>query len=638
MNISEHYGFNLPSYSDTSDIEKLSDNFKTTDKELYRQKLIDDNLERDKVETSAFNAHKIASILDHPDNSVTDTKIGERSVGATKGLLQPLFTAIANVITAIVGGTEWNSVPDTTLKSAKLHMDSKINPHTTTAEQVGTYTKAAIDAKDKAINDAATAHYSDNDRHINSGERPKWNDKYTKSEVDNKFSMLETNTDWKESVATFADIAKTYPTPQDGWTVNTRDTDYTYRYSGTSWVIISANAIPKATASVDGLQTKENVADVNANTANRHNHNNKAVLDAITNALINTWNTVTEKLNLTGGTLTGFLTLHAAPTANMHAANKKYVDDIASGKGNGDMLKTVYDKNNDGIVDNAALLGGLASGEFCRINDARLSDTRPANGGTSTAAYKIVEADTRNDNQTPAWYMSNHGKTVVYEFKYTTAIGLKSSFSEVPIYGEMSTYTSWGDASGNRPVQLITCDTGLYFRTSASDAAWNAWQKIWTGTNNGGNANTLDNLDSTAFAKAKTITLAELNSTNLTSGIYNIEKISLSPVGLPGDHAHVFVGGDSRYQGQFDAQLSIPYYDGIMNGVWYRVANGVNYPVFRRIDDYSNLVNKPQSLPASDVYTWAKQPAKPSYTASEVSALPINGTAVAANSIDGGIY
>ncbi|MEG0764208.1 MAG: hypothetical protein RR424_10340 [Oscillospiraceae bacterium] len=406
MNISEHYGFNLPSYSDASDIEKLSDNFKATDKELYRQKLIDDNLQRDKAETSAFNAHKVASILDHPDNSVTDVKIGERSIGSTKGLLQPLFTAIANAIAAIVGGTEWNSVPDTTLKSAKLHMDSKINPHVTTAEQVGTYTKAAIDAKDKAINDAATAHYNDTDRHINSGERPKWNDKYTKSEVDNKFSMLETNTDWKESVATFADIAKTYPTPQDGWTVNTRDTDYTYRYSGTNWVVISANAIPKATASIDGLQTKENVADVNANTANRHNHNNKAVLDVITNVLINTWNTVTEKLNLSGGTLTGFLTLHAAPTANMHAANKKYVDDIAGGKGNGDMLKTVYDANNDGIVDNAALLGGLASGEFCRINDARLSDARPASDvsawakATNKPAYTASEIGLGNVNNT----------------------------------------------------------------------------------------------------------------------------------------------------------------------------------------------------------------------------------------------
>lgn len=84
-----------------------------------------------------------------------------------------------------------------------------------------------------------------------------WDDKYTKSEVDNKFSTLETNIDWKEAVNTFDDIATTYPTPDDGWTVNVKDTDYTYRYNGGKWVAISANAIPKATNEVDGLMTKE---------------------------------------------------------------------------------------------------------------------------------------------------------------------------------------------------------------------------------------------------------------------------------------------------------------------------------------------------------------------------------------------
>ena len=39
------------------------------------------------------------------------------------------------------------------------------------------------------------------------------------------------------------------------------------------------------------------------------------------------------KLPLAGGTLTGFLTLHAAPVANMHAANKEYVDTYGCPKG-----------------------------------------------------------------------------------------------------------------------------------------------------------------------------------------------------------------------------------------------------------------------------------------------------------------
>lgn len=87
--------------------------------------------------------------------------------------------------------------------------------------------------------------------------RANWNDKYTKNQVDNKFSALETNIDWKESVETYDDIFTTYPNPVDGWTVNVKDTDYTYRYNGTGWVVISANAIPKATNDVDGLLSRE---------------------------------------------------------------------------------------------------------------------------------------------------------------------------------------------------------------------------------------------------------------------------------------------------------------------------------------------------------------------------------------------
>lgn len=54
-----------------------------------------------------------------------------------------------------------------------------------------------------------------------------------------------------------------------------------------------------------------------------------------------------------GGTMTGFITLHAAPTANMHPATKKYVDDKMIDAGSGDMTKAVYDANGDGVVDKA---------------------------------------------------------------------------------------------------------------------------------------------------------------------------------------------------------------------------------------------------------------------------------------------
>ena len=106
-------------------------------------------------------------------------------------------------------------------------------------------------------------HTSDVNIHVTQEEKNAFYDKYTRSEVDNKFAALETNIDWKEAVDTYTDIMEMYPKPQDGWTVNVKDTDYTYRYNGTDWIAISSNAIPKATPALDGLMSKEQAASLN---------------------------------------------------------------------------------------------------------------------------------------------------------------------------------------------------------------------------------------------------------------------------------------------------------------------------------------------------------------------------------------
>ncbi|WP_373845087.1 hypothetical protein [Clostridium sp.] len=124
-----------------------------------------------------------------------------------------------------------------------------------------------------------------------SSNKPNWDDKYTKNEVDNKISQVISNMDWKESVATYADIATTYPNPEDGWTVNVKDTDITYRYNGTEWIAISANSIPLATSSVDGKMSKQDKIDHDDMNSKKHTHNNLSILQTITQALIDTWNT-----------------------------------------------------------------------------------------------------------------------------------------------------------------------------------------------------------------------------------------------------------------------------------------------------------------------------------------------------------
>lgn len=154
-----------------------------------------------------------------------------------------------------------------------------------------TRAKAAEKTNSDSVSAEVTrATAAENDiRSTISTNKPNWDDKYTKNEVDNKFSALETAIDWKEAVNTFSDLSTAYPHPDDGWTVNVKDTDYTYRWSGTAWIAISANAIPKATQSVDGLLSKEDKAALDDTNAKKHIHSNKSTLDKLTEVLLANW-------------------------------------------------------------------------------------------------------------------------------------------------------------------------------------------------------------------------------------------------------------------------------------------------------------------------------------------------------------
>ena len=67
-------------------------------------------------------------------------------------------------------------------------------------------------------------------------------------------------------------------------------------------------------------------------------------------------------------------------------------------------------------------------------------------------------------------------------------------------------------------------------------------------------------------------------------------------------------------------------------------AKSVKYATSAGSVAWSNVSGKPSSMPASDVYSWAKQPSKPSYTASEVGAAPAGHTHKMTDISDRGSY
>ena len=74
--------------------------------------------------------------------------------------------------------------------------------------------------------------------------------------IDQKIADVTTGVIWKESVATYTDIATTYPSPETGWLVATLDTQQIYRYNGTTWEKFGSMAIQsEATHTEKGLMS-----------------------------------------------------------------------------------------------------------------------------------------------------------------------------------------------------------------------------------------------------------------------------------------------------------------------------------------------------------------------------------------------
>lgn len=81
---------------------------------------------------SAITAHETATVLDHPDGSVTDAKIGNRtiddSVAAAAGADTPtrLWSKLANMIKAITGKGNWWTLPATSIESLNGKIDQDV--------------------------------------------------------------------------------------------------------------------------------------------------------------------------------------------------------------------------------------------------------------------------------------------------------------------------------------------------------------------------------------------------------------------------------------------------------------------------------------------------------------------------------
>ena len=108
---------------------------------------------------------------------------------------------------------------------------------------------------------------------------------------------------------------------------------------------------------------------IKENSNDRHTHKNKTVLDSITDTAITAWNKVSNLFT----NINGVEDVVSGRTSKIPSsfAISQYVQQM----GGGDMVKSIYDRNGNGIVDDAEALGGKAAGEYQTAESQELQTT-----------------------------------------------------------------------------------------------------------------------------------------------------------------------------------------------------------------------------------------------------------------------
>lgn len=143
------------------------------------------------------------------------------------------------------------------------------------------------------------------------------------------------------------------------------------------------------------------------------------------------------------------------PTTNMQAATKKYVDDSVSNAGGGDMLKSIYDINNTGIVDNSELVNGLSV--LSSVPSGALFTDTVFTPSTLLSDYSFVD---NSINWNTVTTKDNKPIEVTVTTARTTAakIGTTVGGSYVPQYGDKINVTFTLGCSVSTPTINIDGD------------------------------------------------------------------------------------------------------------------------------------------------------------------------------------
>lgn len=599
------------SYETTGDTVEADDINKVQDSITNTQITLNSEISRAK---SAEN-----TLTNNLNSEITRAQGAEADLSSSLNSEETRAKGAEGTLTTNLGTTNTNLNNEITrAKNEEATLSSNLSSETTRAQGAESTLTANLNletARAKNAENGITNTISAN--------KPIWDDKYTKNEIDNKISAVVTSLDYKEHVATFTDLATTYPDAKDGWTASVDADNYTYKFNGTSWIPISANSVPLASSSVSGLMSSQDKIDHDDMVAKRHTHNNLSLLQTITQVLVGNWNnaythisdavkhiTSTERTNWNDAYSKEHthsnLNLIETFTQNLvNTWNSAYthisdtVKHITSAERT--LWNTVSNKSDVGhthtksnITDfptsmsanggNSDTVDGKHSSDF--ISRIMSSASLDFNTIKTSGIYSIKATNT--NSPTPG----NHG-TLVVEFDVGTPYQLwipddLNTFYKRNYAPSSSTWGSWINVLG---LDTLGADAKYATKSEISQAGYGDMLKSIYDTNNNGivdkaeDSNTVGGKSSSSFATAAQGTKADnaLPSSSYTASdiLTKIKTVDGSASGLDADTVDGKNASDfapSGYGlGGISARLSSPDLNNVINNGWYDCQTPTNY-------------------------------------------------------------
>lgn len=296
--------------------------------------------------------------------------------------------------------------------------------------------------------------------------------------------------------------------------------------------------------------------------------------------------------------LTGKIKVECLPDAALKDTTYSYSVTQSATNNNANPYLTLT-PSNSGTVSNIQLAGG-SNVTITRDSASKIiisSSWRPLGTGSNDAAAGNHNHDhiTVNVADTSKFNSSYHDFQVLYAGEGN---GIEGRPSDVDAFGLLRFRVASGWSG-----QMLLADGGDLYIRSANDGSFNKslpWKRIIDSGNIGSQSVAYAN----SAGNADTVDGVHLDwSTDYTAGDY------LAIWDNDGEHIRPIPKGS----------VSVGY------------ANSAGYATSAGSVAWGNVTGRPSSLPASDVYPWAKASSKPSYNWSEIGSKPSTFTPSAHN-------